>query len=35
LRSGNGKQKEHHQIALACAKAIAAIFPMASDLVNH
>lgn len=33
LRSGNGTQKEHQQIALACAQAIAAIFPMASDLV--
>ena len=33
LRSGNGTQKEHQQIALACAQAIAAIFPMATDLV--
>jgi thymidylate synthase (FAD) len=33
LRSGNGTQKEHQQIALACAKVIAKIFPMASDLV--
>jgi len=33
LRSGNGTQKEHQQIALACAKVIAAIFPMATDLV--
>lgn len=33
LRSGNGTQKEHQQIALACAKVIAEIFPMASDLV--
>lgn len=33
LRSGNGTQKEHQEIALACAKVIAAIFPMASDLV--
>ena len=33
LRSGNGTQKEHQQIALACAQAIAAIFPMASTLV--
>ena len=29
LRSGNGTQKEHQLVALACAKAIAAIFPMA------
>lgn len=33
LRSGNGTQKEHQQIALACAQVISAIFPMASDLV--
>ena len=32
LRSGNGTQKEHQQIALACAQAIAAIFPMASEI---
>ena len=34
LRAGNGTQKEHQQIALACAQAIAAIFPMASTLVE-
>jgi thymidylate synthase (FAD) len=34
LRSANGTQKEHQIVALACAKAIAAIFPMAADLVN-
>jgi len=33
LRSANGTQKEHQQVARACAQAIAAIFPMASDLV--
>jgi thymidylate synthase (FAD) len=33
LRSANGTQKEHQAVALACAKAIAAIFPMAADLV--
>jgi thymidylate synthase (FAD) len=33
LRSANGTQKEHQIIALACAQAIAAIFPMAADLV--
>ena len=32
LRKGNGTQKEHQLIALACAKAIAAIFPMAETL---
>jgi thymidylate synthase (FAD) len=35
LRSGNGTQKEHQQIALACADAISKIFPMAGDLVAN
>jgi thymidylate synthase (FAD) len=35
LRSGNGTQKEHQIVALACAKAIAAIFPMAERLVSN
>ena len=34
LRSGNGTQKEHQLIALACAKAIAEIFPMTESLVQ-
>lgn len=34
LRSGHGTQKEHIEIARECAKAIAQIFPMATDLVN-
>ena len=34
LRAGNGTQKEHQEIALACAKAIAEIFPMTSTLVE-
>jgi thymidylate synthase (FAD) len=34
LRSGNGTQLEHQIVALACAKAIAAIFPMAETLIN-
>jgi thymidylate synthase (FAD) len=33
LRSANGTQLEHQQVAIACAQAIAAIFPMAIDLV--
>jgi thymidylate synthase (FAD) len=33
LRSGNGTQKEHQEIALACAQAIAAIFPMATEMI--
>jgi thymidylate synthase (FAD) len=35
LRSGNGTQKEHQLVALACAKAIAAIFPMTESLVGN
>jgi thymidylate synthase (FAD) len=34
LRAGNGTQKEHQQVALACAQAIAAIFPMTSTLAE-
>jgi thymidylate synthase (FAD) len=32
LRSANGTQKEHMDIAKACATAIAEIFPLANDL---
>ena len=35
LRSANGTQKEHQIVALACAKAITAIFPMAERLVSN
>jgi len=35
LRSSNGTQKEHQVVALACAKAIAAIFPMAERLGSN
>jgi thymidylate synthase (FAD) len=35
LRSANGTQKEHQLVALACAKAIAAIFPMAKEYVSE
>ena len=35
LRSANGTQKEHQQVAVACAEAIAKIFPMATDLVAN
>ncbi len=34
LRASNGTQKEHQDIALACAKAIAEIFPMTSYLIT-
>jgi thymidylate synthase (FAD) len=34
LRSGNGTQKEHQDIAIAAAKAIEPIFPMIMEYVN-
>ena len=34
LRSGNGTQKEHQVVALACAAAIEPIFPMIREFVN-
>jgi thymidylate synthase (FAD) len=33
LRSANGTQKEHQEVAIACAKVIAEIFPLANDLL--
>lgn len=35
LRSGNGTQKECSEVALACAQAIAKIFPMVKEFVNE
>lgn len=35
LRSANGTQKEHIEVALECAKVIAEIFPMTTDLVQQ
>jgi thymidylate synthase (FAD) len=34
LRSGNGTQKEHKELAIACAQSIEPIFPMISDFVS-
>ena len=34
LRSANGTQKEHQEVALACAKAIEPIFPMIVEFVT-
>lgn len=34
VRSGNGTQKEHMQVARACAEEIAKVFPMASELIT-
>ena len=33
LRSANGTQLEHQEVAIACAKVIAEIFPLASELL--
>jgi thymidylate synthase (FAD) len=35
IRSGNGTQKEHMEVARACAEAIAEIFPMTKDFVTE
>ncbi len=35
LRAGNGTQKEHQEVAIACAQAIAAIFPMSKTLISN
>ena len=35
LRSGNGTQKEHMEVARECAKIIAEAFPMATEFVNN
>jgi len=35
LRSGNGTQKEHMEVARAVAEAIAAIFPMVKEFVDE
>ena len=34
LRSANGTQKEHREVALACAKAIEPIFPMINEFIT-
>ena len=34
LRSGNGTQLEHQQIAIACAEVIAQVFPMSKEFVD-
>jgi thymidylate synthase (FAD) len=35
LRSANGTQKEHRDIAHTCAQVVAKVFPMATDLVSE
>ena len=35
LRSGNGTQKEHKEVALACAKAIEGVFPMINEFISE
>ena len=34
LRSANGTQKEHQEVARACAQVIAEVFPLANELVK-
>ena len=34
LRSENGTQKEHRQVAIECAKVIAKVFPMAEEFIT-
>ena len=34
LRSANGTQKEHRDVAIACAKVIQEVFPMIDDLIT-
>lgn len=34
LRTGNGTQKEHQEVALECAQEIAKVFPMIADLLK-
>ena len=35
LRSGNGTQQEHQEVARACAEVIAQVFPMAGEFVGE
>ena len=35
LRSGHGTQKEHMEVARACAEALAPVFPMIKEFVNE
>ena len=35
LRSANGTQKEHQEVAKACAAVIAQVFPMTSDFISE
>ena len=35
LRSGNGTQKEHREVAVACAKALEPVFPMITEFITQ
>jgi thymidylate synthase (FAD) len=35
LRSANGTQKEHQEVAKACAEVISKVFPLISDLISN
>jgi thymidylate synthase (FAD) len=35
LRSGNGTQKEHREIAIECAQEISRVFPLIDSILNN
>jgi thymidylate synthase (FAD) len=35
LRSGNGTQKEHREVAIACAEALEPVFPMITEFITQ
>ena len=35
LRSANGTQKEHQEVARVCARVIAEVFPLAKELTEQ
>jgi thymidylate synthase (FAD) len=35
LRSGNGTQKEHREVAIACAEALKPVFPMITEFITQ
>ena len=35
LRSGNGTQKEHREVSIACAEALKPVFPMITEFITQ
>jgi len=35
LRSGNGTQKEHQEVAIACAEVISKVFPLSNEFISR